>query len=47
MEELYKKFKSDETSQSEKDEIAIEMGKIITREIMNNTEDKTGLINKV
>lgn len=47
MEELYKKFKSDETSQSKKDEIAIEMGKIITCEIMNNTEDKTGLIDKV
>ena len=44
MEELYKKYKSENTSQSEKDDIAIKMGKIITCEITKHTDDKTGLI---
>ena len=46
MEELYKKFNSEESS-SKKDEIAIEMGKIITCEIIKNTDDKTGLIQEI
>lgn len=46
MEELYKKYNSEESS-TKKDEIAIEMGKIITCEITKHTEDKTGLIDKV
>ena len=46
MEELYKKYNSEESA-SKKDEIAIEMGKIITCEITKHTEDKTGLIDKV
>jgi len=44
IEELYKKFNSDDKSQSEKDKIAIEMGKVITCEIVKNTDDRTGLI---
>lgn len=47
IEDLYKKYNSDEKSQSEKDEIAIKMGKIITHEIVGNTDDKTGLIEEV
>ena len=46
MEELYKKYNSEESS-SKKDEIAIEMGKIITCEIIKHTDDKTGLIEKI
>ena len=46
MEELYKKYNSEE-SQSKKDEIAIEMGKILTCEITKHTDDKTGLIEQI
>ena len=46
MEELYKKYNSEE-SFSKKDEIAIEMGKIITLEIVKHTDDRTGLIDKI
>ena len=47
IEELYKKYNSEETKESEKDKIAIEMGKILTCELMNNTDDRTGLIEEV
>lgn len=47
IEELYKKFKSDEISNSEKDEIAIKAGKILTKQIIENTDDKTGLIEDI
>ena len=46
IEELYKKY-NEEESPSKKDDIAIEMGKILTCEIINNTEDRTGLIKEV
>ena len=46
IEKLYKKF-NEEESASKKDEIAIEMGKIITCEIIEHTDDKTGLIQEV
>ena len=46
IEKLYKKYNEEESS-SKKDEIAIEMGKILTCEIINNTEDRTGLIKEV
>ena len=46
IEELYKKF-NEEESNSKKDEIAIKMGKIITCEIVKNTDDRTGLIQEV
>ena len=45
-EELYKKYNSEESA-SKKDEIAIEMGKIITSEIVKHTDDRTGLIDKI
>ena len=46
MEELFKKYK-EEDSTSKKDDIAIEMGKILTCEITKHTEDRTGLIDKI
>ena len=46
MEELYKKFNNAE-SESQKDKIAIEMGKILTCEITKHTDDKTGLIQEI
>ena len=46
IEELYKKYK-EEDSTSKKDDIAIEMGKILTCEITKHTEDRTGLIEEV
>ncbi len=47
IEELYKKYNSEDKSQSEKDEIAIKMGKILTHEIVKNTDDRTGLIESI
>lgn len=47
LEELYHKFYSEETSNKEKDELATEAGKIIYKEILTNTQDNTGLIDKV
>lgn len=46
LEELYKKF-SNIDKESEKDEIAIKAGKILTEELINNTQDNTGLIQEV
>lgn len=46
MEELFKKYKEEDNT-SKKDDIAIEMGKILTCEITKHTEDRTGLIDKV
>ena len=46
MEELFKKYK-EEDSASKKNDIAIEMGKILTCEITKHTEDRTGLIEKI
>lgn len=44
MENLYKQFYSEETSQSKKDELALEAGKILVHEILFNTDDRTSLI---
>lgn len=44
LETLHKKYQSEETTQKEKDEIAIEAGKLLVYEILHNTEDRTGLI---
>jgi hypothetical protein len=42
LEELAKKY-----AEEQKDEYAIEAGKLLAKEIMTNTEDNTGLIEKV
>lgn len=47
LEELQKKYYSDESSQKEKDECAIIAGKLLVDEILNNTIDNTGLLNSI
>lgn len=47
IEKAYKKFNSEEISNKEKDELAIKIGKYLTNQIINNTDDKTNLIQKV
>lgn len=44
LEELEKKYYRDETSQKEKDECALEAGKLITEELLHNTKDNAGLL---
>ncbi len=45
LEELEKKYNDDNSSQKEKDQCALEAGKLLVKEILHNTDDKTGLIN--
>lgn len=45
LEELYSKYQSNNFTQKEKDEAAIEAGKLLVEQILFNTDDKTGLIN--
>lgn len=47
LEELFKKYNNEETSNKEKDDLAIEAGKLLAKEIIENTVDKTGLINTI
>ena len=47
IEQNYKKFYSDKVSSSEKDELAIKIGKRLVKEILKNTDDRTGLIEEV
>lgn len=42
LEDLHKRYQG--TTQKEKDELAIEAGKLLVYEILHNTEDRTGLI---
>lgn len=44
LEELYSKYTDHEHSQKEKDEVAIEAGKLLVEQVLFNTEDRTGLI---
>ena len=44
LEELGKKYYSEESSQKEKDEYALEAGKLITEELLHNTKDNAGLL---
>lgn len=41
LEELEKKYYQGETSQKEKDDLALEAGKLLTEEILHNTQDNT------
>ena len=47
IEEAFKEYNSEETSASKKDELAIKIGKFLTKEIIENTQDNTGLIEEV
>lgn len=44
LEELEKKYYSERASQKEKDEYALEAGKLITEELLHNTKDNAGLL---
>lgn len=47
LEELEKKYYNSDTSQKEKDELALEAGKLLVQEILYNTMDNVNLIDKV
>ena len=47
IEKNYKEFNSDEIGSSEKDELAIKVGKRLVKEILENTDDRTELIEEV
>ena len=47
LENYYKQYNDNSKSQSEKDEITIKAGKLLAKQLMENTEDRTGLIEKV
>ena len=47
LEELEKKFYSEESTQEEKDKCALEAGKLLVYELLENTIDNTGLLNEV
>lgn len=44
LEELEKKYYSEESSQKEKDEYALEAGKLMIKELLHNTKDNAGLL---
>ena len=44
LEELEKKYYDQQTSQKEKEEAALEAGKLLVYEILENTQDNTNLI---
>lgn len=46
IEELYKEYSNEETKKSRKDELALEAGKLLTNEILYNTQDNTGILNE-
>lgn len=46
LEKLEKKFYSEESTQEEKDECALEAGKLLVYELLENTIDNTGLLNE-
>ena len=46
IEDLYKKFFSEGISEKEKDELAIRAGKRLAKELIENTDDRVGLIEK-
>ena len=47
VEEWCKKYYDEETSQKEKDELAIKCGKRICKELLHNTDDRAGLIERM
>jgi hypothetical protein len=47
LEDLYDKYKKDETSNRDKEDLAIEAGKLLAKEIVENTDDRTGLMESV
>lgn len=47
LEELYEDYYDNEASQKDKDEAAIEAGKLLVYQILFNTDDRTSLIDKI
>lgn len=47
LEEFYEKYNNKDLTQKEKDNIAIEAGKLLVNEILYNTDDRTGLIDTI
>lgn len=47
LEELCKVFYSNDSSEQEKDDAALEAGKLLVYETLHNTQDNTGLINNI
>ena len=47
VEKWYKEYYKEDTSQKDKDELAIKCGKRITKELLHNTDDRTNLIAKM
>lgn len=47
LEELCKKYNSDDYTAKEKENFAIEAGKLLSTEIMENTDDRVGLLNNL
>ena len=46
LEDLYSKYFNENSAQKDKDEAAIEAGKLLVKEILFNTDDRTNLISK-
>lgn len=47
LEKLYEEFYNEDSSKKDKDSIALQAGKLLIKEILENTDDKTGLIDLV
>ena len=47
VENWYHKFYDDNTSEKDKEELAIKCGKRITEELLHNTDDRANLISKL
>lgn len=47
VEKWYKKYFDEETSQKDKDELAIKCGKRIVKELLHNTDDRAGIIERM
>ena len=47
VEKWYKEYYKEDTSQKDKDELAIKCGKRITKELLHNTDDRANLITKM
>ena len=47
LEKLQKQYYKEEITQKEKDELALEAGKLLVQQILYNTQDNTNLINRV
>lgn len=47
IEKAYKEFYQEDTTKARQDELAIKIGKFLSKQILENTEDRTGLIEEV